>query len=90
VIESTPWPPPDGALPEHVEYFVFHEPFDYVLPFAWEVLEFVDRSTTRQRGRPWLVVVARRVPGEPDLRPTGELVRERFAATREASARHGP
>ena len=89
VIESTRWPPAD-ALPDHVEYFVFHEPFDYVLPFAWEVLEFVNRSTTRQRGRSWWIVVARRVPGKADLRPASELVRERLAATREASATDGP
>jgi 4-amino-4-deoxy-L-arabinose transferase-like glycosyltransferase len=84
-IKLTPWPP-HGALPESVEYFVFREPFDDVLPFAWEALEFVGMETAGQRKRPRLVVVARRVPGEPDLRPAGELISERFMARNVASA----
>lgn len=86
-IKLTPWPP-NGAFPDNVEYFVFREPFDDVLPFAWEALEFVGMETAGKRSRPRLVVVARRLPGKPDLRPAGQLISERFMARRAASAIH--
>ena len=86
-IKLTPWPP-NGAFPDNVEYFVFREPFDDVLPFAWEALEFVGMETAGRRSRPRLVVVARRLPGKPDLRPAGQLISERFMARRAASAIH--
>ena len=74
-------PLPEGRLPEHVEYFLFREPFDDVLAFAWEALAFVNMATTGHEDRPRLVIVARKLPGEADPRPTRELVTERYMAT---------
>ena len=75
-------PRPEGRLPEPVEYFVFSEPFDDALAFAWEALAFVNVATTGYQDRPVLVIVARKLPGEADPRPTRELVTERYLAMR--------